>query len=204
MVFIDFQNFVNFRQFLADFWPKNCHFFADAAKNFEKKFQRKIYLVLGKCCNWPSFWYKCSLGYPPQNLFFGFLIFLVFAEILGHLWVEGAYFDWKSTKIGKNWPHRLTNGPISQKILKKSKIRKTSFVEGTLGNIYTKNWANWSIFLGLDRFSVEIFFRKFLPRQRKNGGFWAQNRPKTVKNLQNFWNQLKLSKYTSSPNLGSF
>jgi hypothetical protein len=40
MFFIDFQNFTNFRRKLADFWPKNRHFFADSAKiskNFEKK-----------------------------------------------------------------------------------------------------------------------------------------------------------------------
>ena len=67
MVFIDFQNFVNFRQFLADFWAKKRHFFADAAKIFEKNFRRKIYLVLGKCFNWSSVWYKCSPGYPPQS-----------------------------------------------------------------------------------------------------------------------------------------
>ena len=39
MLFIDFQNFENFRQKLANFWPKKRHFFADSAKiskNFEK------------------------------------------------------------------------------------------------------------------------------------------------------------------------
>jgi len=39
MLFIDFQNFENFRRKLADFWPKKRHFFADSAKiskNFEK------------------------------------------------------------------------------------------------------------------------------------------------------------------------
>ena len=183
MVFIDFQNFVNFRQFLADFWAKKRHFFADASKIFEKNFRRKIYLVLGKCFNWSSFWYKCSLGYPPQNLWFRFLIFFVFAEILGHLWAEGGYFDWKSTKISKKCPPRITNGPLSQQKQKKSKIKITSFVEGTLRNIYTKNWTNWNIFQGLDSFSVEIFFRNFLPRQQKNDGFLAKKRQKIVENL---------------------
>ena len=32
MVFIDFQNFVNFQQKLPDFWAKNTHFFAAATK----------------------------------------------------------------------------------------------------------------------------------------------------------------------------
>ena len=46
--FIDFQNFKNFRQFLADFWPKNRHFFADSAKILQFFFRRKLYLVRGK------------------------------------------------------------------------------------------------------------------------------------------------------------
>ena len=130
MVCIDFQNFVNFRQFLADFWPKNRHFFADAAKICEKKFRRKNYLVLGKCFNWPSFWYKCSLGCPPQNLFFGFLIFLVFAEILGHLWAEGAYFD---KKIDENWqkmPPSAHKWPNISTKTKKIKNPKNKFCGG--------------------------------------------------------------------------
>merc|ERR1712015_469868 len=45
---------------------------------------------------------------------------------------------------------------------------------------------------------------KILLSQRKNGGFLAKNRPKIVENFQNFGNQYKPLKYTSSPNFGSF
>ena len=42
MVFIDFQNFVNFHKKLPDFWAKNTRFFADAAKIWEKNFDGKV------------------------------------------------------------------------------------------------------------------------------------------------------------------
>ena len=46
MVFIDFQNFVNFRRKLADFGPKNRHFFADAAKILKNKIYGKVSIIL--------------------------------------------------------------------------------------------------------------------------------------------------------------
>ena len=77
IVSIDFQNFVNFRQFLADFWPKNRNFFADAAKISEKKFQRKIELVLGKWSNWSINWQKCTQGYRLSNKLWISFFFLI-------------------------------------------------------------------------------------------------------------------------------
>ena len=48
MVFIDFQNFVNFYQKLPDFWAKNTRFFADAAKILETNLRRKVYAFFKK------------------------------------------------------------------------------------------------------------------------------------------------------------
>ena len=62
MFFIDFQNSWNFCWKLADFWPKNRHFFADAAKILKPFFRRKSYLVCGKSSNWSKNRYKCTLG----------------------------------------------------------------------------------------------------------------------------------------------
>ena len=79
----------------------------------------------------------------------------------------------------------------SRKIRKKQNIKKSLdyFLACTLGYISTNLWTNWTIFQELVLFSVENFFRKFLPRQRKNDGFSPKNRPKIVENLQNFGNQ---------------
>ena len=117
-----FPNFCKFSTIFGRLLAKKHQFFRWRGKNFQNFFLRKIYLVLGKCFNLPSFWYKCSLGYPPQNLFFRFLIFLVFAEILGHLWAEGGIFWRFSLIFSQNSPPWLINGPISQQKLKKSKI----------------------------------------------------------------------------------
>ena len=94
----------------------------------------------------------------------------------------------------------------SRKIGKKQNIKKRllTIVADTLRYIYTHFWKNWIIFHGLDTISVEKKIANFLPSQQKNGGFLAKNRRKIVENFQNFGNQYKPLKYTSSPNFGSF
>ena len=80
MVFIDFQNFVNFRRKLDDFWQKNRNFLLTrqkSAKILKKNFRRKMYQVHGKCSNWPKIGQKCTLGYflQPQEGIFGYFAF---------------------------------------------------------------------------------------------------------------------------------
>ena len=42
VIFIDFQNFVNFYKKLPDFWAKNTRFFANTAKIWGKNFAGKF------------------------------------------------------------------------------------------------------------------------------------------------------------------
>ena len=78
------------------------------------------------------------------------------------------------------------------------------FVAKTLRYIYTSFWVIWTIFHRLDTISVEKKIAKFLRSQQKKWRFLAKNRRKIVENFQNFGNQYKPLKYTSSPNFGSF
>ena len=109
--------------------------------------------------------------------------------------------------LGKKQPKKTIFGHFgSRKIGKKKNIKKRllTIVADTLRYIYTHFWINWIISHRLDTISVEKKIAHFLPSQQKNGGFLAKNRRKIVENFQNFGNQYKPLKYTSSPNFGSF
>ena len=102
MVFIDFQNFVNFRRKLADFWPKNRHFLLTqqkSAKILKKKFRRKINQVHGKCSNWLKNGQKCTLGYFLQ-LHGGILGYFAFFQFYGSRNAPRRQFWIKFVKIG--------------------------------------------------------------------------------------------------------
>ena len=108
-------------------------------------------------------------------------------------------------KFGRFYPKIAVSAHFdSRKIRKKQNIKKPMpiFVAKTLRYIYTSFWAIWIIFHGLDIISVEKKNAKFLPRKQKNCVFLAKNRRKFFLNFQNFGNQYKPLKYTSSQILG--
>ena len=131
MVFIDFQNFGNFRRKLPDFWPKNRHFFADAAKILKPNFRRKSYLVCGKSSNWSKNRYKCTLGSLLQLQGPIFLIFRFFQLLRLPKCAERAKNSYILPKINL-FAHFST-----RKIGKKRNIKKIGPWSCTVRYIYT-------------------------------------------------------------------
>ena len=74
----------------------------------------------------------------------------------------------------------------THKKAKTQNIKKSPFevLEGTLRNISTRNWGNWTFFEKMHTFSVENFFPKFLTRRQKNGCFLPKNRAIFGRNLK--------------------
>ena len=127
MVFIDSQNFGNFRQKLSGFWTKKRHFFAGAAKILKTKFRRKSLLVCGKWLNWSKTWYKCTLRVSATIVKSRFCYILLFANFTaaemrrkGDFCQNIAIFSQKSPLSAHFGKH---------KIGKKQNIKKTALYD---------------------------------------------------------------------------
>ena len=173
--------FLIFTENCPIFGQKNTRFFADAAKIWENDFRRKVYAFFQKWSNWPKLWYKCSLGYPlePHVAIFWYFEFQPFYG--GKFVTKGAFLVKKPKIMTKN---AIFSWIRLYKMAKTQNIKKLlhGVLEGTLRNISTINWVNWTIFEKTHRLSVENYFPKFLLSRQKNGCFLPKNRAIFAKN----------------------
>ena len=173
--FYGFPKIFKFLPIIAQFLGKKHLFFCRRGKNLGKWFSTESLCVFSKMVQLTQIMVQMLLGVPSRTPCSDFLIFWVSAFLWRQICDKRGFFGKKNKLMTKN---AILSWIRLYKMAKTQNIKKSlhGVLEGTLRNISTINWVNWTIFEKTHRLSVENHFPKFLPRRQKNGCFLPKNR----------------------------